>query len=164
MSGRNATPVVLAVAAALVGATAGEAAAPVKKGLYEGPAKGSNSRADKKTVQLKVSSNGKTLKFRGPHEDCSEGEGFQPSRYFFPRIDKVKISSSGRFKAKREYTDTSRASIVFAWTVKLSGRFKTARKAKGTVVYELVHHYQNRAPKPGRCGVRHVTFTATHVE
>jgi hypothetical protein len=147
----------LSVAAfALLGVAAGEAATPIKNGLYVGPAKGSESRSDHRTVRIKVAGNGRTLNFRGPHERCG---GFNPLPAFFPKIEKVKISKTGKFKGKRVYTDKSQGpNYVLDWTVELSGRFTSSTKAKGKVVYELAH--QGRSPTRQRCGERNVTWSA----
>jgi hypothetical protein len=108
-------------------------------------------------VRIKVSGNGKRLNFRGPHESCNGG--FNPVPAFFPKIDKVKISKSGSFKAKRTYKDTSLGqSYILDWTVELSGRFTTSRKAKGKVTYEMAH--QGRSPTRQPCGERNVTWSA----
>jgi hypothetical protein len=141
---------------ALLFVSVSEAATPVKNGVYEGPAKGSESRSDHRIVRIKVSGDGKTLNFRGPHERCG---GFNPLSAFFPRIEKVKISKTGKFEGKRVYTDTSRGpNYVLDWTVKVTGSFTNSNTAKGTVVYEMAH--QGRSPQRQRCGKRTVTWTA----
>ena len=141
---------------ALLSVAPGEAANPTKNGLYEGPAKASESRSDHRKVRIKVSGNGKTLNFRGPHERCG---GFNPLPAFFPKIEKVKISRTGKFKGKRVYTDKSQGpNYVLDWTVELSGRFTSSRKAKGKIVYEMAH--QGRSPTRQRCGERNVTWSA----
>ena len=133
-----------------------EAATPIKNGLYEGPAKGSESRSDHRTVRIKVSGNRKTLSFRGPHERCG---GFNPVSAFFPKIDKVKISKSGKFTGKRTYTDNSNGpNYILDWKVELSGRFTSSTRAKGTMKYEMAH--QGRSPTRQECGARNVSWTA----
>jgi hypothetical protein len=139
-------------------AAAVEAANAPKGGLYEGPAKGSESRSDHRIVQIRVSRSGTKLDFRGPHERCGT---FNPLKAYFPRIDDVKIKRNGRFNGDRKYTDTSRGpNYVLRWTVELSGRFTSNTKAKGTVKYEMSH--QGRSPTEQFCGERNVTFTAKH--
>jgi hypothetical protein len=113
------------------------------------------------TVELKVSDSGSRLKFRGPHEHCGT---FNPRKKFFPRISGIKIRQDGSFKRSRDYEIKSGGArgeildLTYVWTVKVSGRFVSAQKAKGRLTYELILRMKHGTESCGRHSGR---WTAT---
>ena len=106
-------------------------------------------------VKLKVSRSRRRLDVLGPHEYCPVGSlGFNPYPVFFGRIEGLKVSRKGKFKGKRSYQvriDGARAhagvllDLVLDWKIEVSGAFVKARKAKGTIAFEMRHRLEDHA-------------------
>lgn len=152
-----------AVAVVVLGTATVEAANPVKRGVYKATVKLPQSASRQPTLTLTVSRSGNSFKFVGPHERCDST--FNPVEQTIGRIPKVAVSRSGAFTAKRKYTVTgygSNHTYHFHWDIKLSGRFVTRERAKGTLSYEMTET-DDRSVIPGRvlsCGRHTVSYTA----
>ena len=106
-------------------------------------------------VKLKVAESRRRLAVLGPHERCPIGSiGFNPLPQFFGRIDGLKVSRKGKFKGKRAYQvrisgGRSGAGVVLDlvldWKIEVSGAFVKARKAKGTIAFEMRHRLEDHA-------------------
>jgi hypothetical protein len=150
----------LVLGALLVGAAQG--ADPTKGATYKG--KVSGVATDKREfpverengIRLRVSSNGRSVDVRGPHA-CPQT--FNPAWVFHGQIKNLKVSSTGAFKGSRTYRDTSLGqSYVLDWKIKVSGKFVSARKAKGTITYEMFQ--SGRSAEKTSCGKQSGPWTA----
>jgi hypothetical protein len=104
----------------------------------------------------------------GPHERCgsspSNPKGVNPVPQTHGKIQTLKISPSGSFSGRREYRATHKSAYFiyyFDWDIRVSGRFVSASKAKGTVTYEMVRSGTRGSGEPRSCGRRTVSWTAT---
>jgi hypothetical protein len=127
----------------LSGSAAADAAHP-PPGTYSGSATVGRFA----TVKLKVSPSGKRVNFRGPHEYCGV---FNPLPPYFGRIDRLRISSAGKFEGERDYTlrrTGARAGagrvldLVLDWSISVTGRFVSPERANCKVTYRLRHHLE----------------------
>ena len=141
---------------------AAQAARPIKGATYKGKVSGVPTDEREFTVErengirLRVSSTGRRVDVRGPHA-CPQG--FNPNWVFHGQIKRLKVSSTGVFKGSRTYRDTSLGeNYVLDWKIKVSGKFVSARKAKGTITYEMVH--SGRSPSGTSCGKQSGPWTA----
>jgi hypothetical protein len=141
---------------------AAQAASPTKGATYKGKVSGvpTDERdfpvEQENGIRLKVSSTGRRVDVRGPHA-CPQT--FNPNWAFHGQIKRLKVSSTGVFKGSRTYTDTSLGeNYVLHWTIKVSGKFVSARKAKGTITYEMSQ--SGRSPTPTSCGKQSGPWTA----
>lgn len=141
---------------------AAQAARPIKGATYKGKVSGVPTDEREFTVErengirLRVSSTGRRVDVRGPHA-CPQG--FNPNWVFHGQIKRLKVSSTGVFKGSRTYRDTSLGeNYVLDWKIKVSGKFVSARKAKGTITYEMSH--SGRSPSPTSCGKQSGPWTA----
>jgi hypothetical protein len=71
-------------------------------------------------------------------------------------IPKIRISVTGRFSGKRNYTWTASNGEKFAWKLRISGRFTSRKRAKGVMTIHLETSDYNRGENPPRPGVEHV--------
>lgn len=127
-----------------------------ESGTYWGRSKAipKNETRDRR-VKLKVAESRRRLDVLGPHERCPIGSiGFNPFPQFFGRIDGLKVSRKGKFDGKRRYQvriEGARAGggvvldLVLDWKIEVSGAFVKARKAKGTIAFEMRHRLEDHA-------------------
>jgi hypothetical protein len=120
------------------------------------------------TVKIRVSGDGKSVSFTGPHERCGASPespfGFNRFSATVGKIPKLKLKADGSFAGRREYRATSTSAYHtyhFDWDIKLSGRFVSDSKATGTVTYEMVISGTRSQGKARSCGRRTKSFTAT---
>jgi hypothetical protein len=173
---------IAAMVLAISGAVpASGARAKPKGGTYKGPTPAATDSRDP-TVKITVAKSRKRLSFRGPHERCG---GFNPKSPFFGKIPTLTISRAGKFKGERRYQerlkgarggDTGALDVVLDWHIKVSGRFTTPRRAKGTITWEMRQRLEDSdspgvgwdPPGPdgpqkfGTCGERSGTWKAKH--
>ena len=103
-----------------------------------------------------MSSTGRSVDVRGPHA-CPHT--FNPRWVFHGQIKHLKVSSTGAFKGPRTYRDTGLGpNYVLDWKINVSGKFVSARKAKGRITYEMFQ--SGRSPGLTSCGKQSGPWTA----
>jgi hypothetical protein len=166
--------VVVGVTAVALAAVS-QAALPKKNAVYGGKATGGaaapqcasppctdpyRTHPEKTTVRLDVSSTGRRLNFRTPQGCYFVNSPTGPNPWSYGRINRLRISKAGKFSGTRSYRDSRQANYVLDWTIKVSGRFVSSRRAEGTITYEAKE--SGRAgPTPRSCGRRSGPWTAT---
>ena len=150
----------LVLGALLVGAA--QAAHATKGATYKGKVSGVPTDVrefpveQENGIRLRVSSTGRSVDVRGPHA-CPHT--FNPRWVFHGQIKHLKVSSTGAFKGSRTYRDTSLGpNYVLDWKIKVSGKFVSARKAKGRITYEMFQ--SGRSPGLTSCGKQSGPWTA----
>ena len=107
--------------------------------------------------RLKVSSNGSQVRYFSFPEIC----GFNRSKA--AEVRGMKISDEGKFSGKRRHTERIKAArggsggaydLVRKWTLKVSGRFVSKKKATGKLTMVLKHHLEDQSGEnpPGALG------------
>jgi hypothetical protein len=149
---------VLVVAALAYVPLAAVAATPKKGAKYGGKVKRiANSRDP--WVSLRVSADGKKLKFIGPAESCNGV--FNPVPAVHGRINTVKVAGDGTFHGSSKYdVPNDTGSVIYHWNIRVKGLFVSKDKAKGHVTFHMTHSGIRSGGAVTDCGQRQIDFIA----
>jgi hypothetical protein len=160
---RLAFPAVLVLALGLVGSAL--AAHPKGGKKYSGFTSAHSINGFKAPVSFKVSSDGKTLLgFKWAGAPCLGGISPGPgdpwkSKQLNYAVGTIPIAANGKFSVMNIKVSHSLPGQKTVTTSSVSGSFKTAIKAAGTITFS--QHVSGPGITPASCGPKKVKFTAT---